>query len=176
MCRSDTVSNWLYLTRPHFWAAVLCWASLNCHAQIQDPDPDWVELTAPTPPVFDLKRQVTFDIVNTGSELKWAIDPTTFSYGSDGVSRLVIIATSASGATNIRFDGINCRKWEVKTYARATPSGQWTVVNDAQWLAVNGGTSSRYALALARQALCDGAVARTDIRDIVRLLSNKALP
>jgi hypothetical protein len=142
-------------------------------AQLRDLDPDWVELEAPAPPLFEIKRLVPFELTRSGSELRWGLDPTTLSFASDGVTRYVVVATSPSGTRNALYEAINCSRGEVKTYARTGQSGQWNLVSDAQWRGLNSGLPSLHALSLARQAFCDANVQRTDINEIVQLLNKR---
>ncbi len=160
------------LTPLRRWVTVfgLLLAMAPAQAQLRDADPDWEELQAPPPPVYDLGRQVSFEILHASNELKWGIDPKTITVSSDGVTRYVVMATSRSGSTNVFFEAINCLRGEVKTYARVNQAGQWTLMEPAQWKGLNSGLPSRHALALARTAFCEGAVARTDVDDMVRRL------
>jgi CNP1-like family len=145
-------------------------------AQLRDLDPDWAELEAPAPPEFNLKRLVPFDLSRSGSELRWGLDPATLRFDGDGVTRYVVVATSASGTSNALFEAINCRRGEVKTYARTWQSGQWNVMSDAEWRGLNSGLPSLHALSLARQALCDANVQRTNLAEIVQLLNKRPTP
>jgi hypothetical protein len=149
---------------------------LTTQAQLRDEDPDWVELQTLTPPAYELDRQISFEIPQASRELKWGVDPKTISVGSDGVIRYVVMATSSSGSTNVFFEGINCARGEVKTYARVNQSGQWHLMEHAQWKGLNSGLPSRHALTLARTAFCDIAVVRTDLGEIVRLLKTGPVP
>lgn len=146
------------------------------HAQLRDADPDWEELQAPPPPSYDLGRQVFFDILNAGTEMRWSLDPKTISVGSDGITRYVVMATSGGGVTHVFFEAINCLRGEVKTYARINQAGQWLILDSAQWKDLNGGLLSRHALALARTALCEGATPRTDVDEMVRRLKTGPSP
>lgn len=154
------------------WATVfgLLLAMAPAQAQLRDADPDWEELQAPPPPVYDLGRQIAFEILHASNELKWGVDPKTISVGSDGVTRYVVMATSSSGSTNVFFEAINCLRGEVKTYARVNQAGQWSMMEPAPWKGLNSGLPSRHALALARTAFCDGTTARTDVDEMVRRL------
>ena len=155
---------------------VLMAGCLTAQAQLRDEDPDWVELQMPPPPAYDLQRQISFEIPQSSGELKWGVDPKTISVGSDGVSRYVVIATSTSGSTNVFFEGINCSRGEVKTYARVNQAGQWDLMEPTRWKGLNSGLPSRHALTLARTVFCDNSVVRTNMDDLVRLLKSGPVP
>lgn len=141
-------------------------------AQLRDLDPDWKEIQVPPPPAFQLSQQVPFDILNGSKELRWGLLPTTLSFGADGVIRYVVAATSGSGVANVFYEGINCVRGEVKTYARLGHSGQWSFDEAGEWRGLNSGLPSRHALALARTALCDSNTPRSDVQDILRRLKS----
>ena len=72
------------------------------------------------------------------------------------------------------YEGIQCATWKVKTYARYSASGQWTLVKDPQWQNLADKLPSKHAIALARQGVCDnGTIAASSVANIVKSLSNK---
>ena len=131
---------------------------------------DFREIAVPPPPAYRLEGLIAIDMPSS-SELKFGVDPATMSIGSDGVVRYVMVAYSASGSVNAMYEGLRCASGEVKTYARSSELGHWTVVNEPPWRAVDKSPSTRHTLALAKQGVCDGwTLAARNAPDLIRLL------
>lgn len=142
----------------------------SCWSQIADLDPDWKELEVPPPAKFSAERMVPIEMPRYVT-VKVGVDPESLSIGADGIVRYVLIAQSSNGNINAMYEGIWCRKGEVKTYARLASDGKWDPVDDAQWSPLNGNLRSMHALAFARQGACDGrATAARTPQEIIRRL------
>ena len=152
-------------------ALLLCLLTAgSCWSQIADIDPDWKELEVPPPAKFNVERMVAIEMPRYVT-VKIGVDPDSLTIGTDGIVRYVMIAQSSGGNINAMYEGIWCRKGEVKTYARLGSDGKWDPVSDAQWSPLSGNQRSMHALAFARQGACDGraAAARTP-QEIIRKL------
>jgi len=123
-------------------------------AQNGPDNPDWVEDKEPPPPAFSRDKLVPVEMPSYVT-LKVGVDPQTLSVGADGVVRYVMVMRNSSGSVNAVYEGIRCVSDEVKTYARAGNSGQWTLVEQPQWKPVNDNMPSRHAWAFARQGGCE---------------------
>lgn len=131
---------------------------------------DFREIKAPPPPTYRKEGLIAIDMPSY-TTLKFGVDPATLSIGSDGVVRYVMVAYNASGSVNAMYEGLRCATGEVKTYARSSELGHWTVVTEPQWRPVDTGPSTRHTLALAKQGVCDGwTVAARNAPDLLRLL------
>ena len=107
--------------------------------------------------------------------VKVGVDPQTLSVGADGVVRYVMVMRNSSGSVNAVYEGIRCVTDEVKTYARAGNSGQWTLVEQPQWKPVNDNMPSRHAWAFARQGGCENRL--TTSKDaIIKALQQRQKP
>lgn len=148
-------------------ALALCSGSI--WAQVTSSGPDWAETPAATPPAFELKRLLPFD-VTVGSALKWGIDPQTISIAADGTVRYVVVAQSPGGVVNAMYEAIRCATEEFKTFARHNKDSGWTVAADPQWAIMRTAANSRHAYTLARQGVCTGAAAASSVGDIVQSL------
>jgi len=146
--------------------------SLGAAAQLTPPDPDWKELQAPPPPVFEMSRLVPFD-VSINSALQFGVDPATITIGKDGVVRYVIVARSASGAVNGLYEGMRCSTGEVRTYARYNASGGWNRSENNEWRSMWGNPATRHTFMFARQGGCSGNATPLSVQDIVRSLRNQ---
>jgi hypothetical protein len=153
-------------------ALLLCaatgWAQTT---RLETTDKDWQEADVPAPPAFDQARLVPF-VVSANSALRYGIDPTTVSIGSDGVIRYVVVATSTSGALNVLYEGLRCASREAKTYARWNPEhpGHWVVAERPEWRPLAGPAASRIASTLARGGFCEGGMAKGTPESMLREL------
>ena len=145
--------------------------SLSCAASAQrDIDLlDWKEGVVPPPPAFDLGKLLTFEVLS-GSSLVYGVDPATLRIDDDDVLRYVMVASSASGARNVFYEGLRCVTGEFKTYARSSPEGVWRNVEKPEWRPVFGNMPSRHAFQFAKAGACDGAARATTVNDIIRKL------
>jgi hypothetical protein len=136
-------------------------------------NPDWKEIEVPPPPVFDVGKLITFD-VSPNASLVYGVDPAALRISSsDGVVRYVMVATSASGATNVMYEGIRCATAEFKTYARYTPDGQWRAVANAEWRSLFSGAASRHALQFAKAGACENAAPPSSVPEIISRLQGQ---
>lgn len=133
-------------------------------------DPDWQETEVPAPPAFSSAHLIAIEMPSYVS-FKFGVDPATLAITPDGIVRYVMVAVNDSGSVNAMFEGIRCAKGEVKTYARTTSSGVWSVIKEPQWRDLSDNLPSKHAMAFARQGACDGrAAAASTVADIVRNL------
>jgi hypothetical protein len=149
-------------------AAFLACAAL---AQPSPSNPDWREADAPPPPALRTSELVPLDM--PGSNLKFGVDPNSVSIGTDSIVRYVVVATSATGAVNAMYEGIRCDKGEWRVYARHTPGAGWSPA-DTEWRAIDGSSTSRHTLAIARNGACIGQGPNLSAAQVVRDL--KASP
>jgi hypothetical protein len=119
---------------------------------------DWVEQATPAPPVFSAEGLMPLDMPPYVS-VSVGIDPRTLNVGDDGVVRYVVVMRNATGTVNAAYEGIRCFTRDVKTYARWTSQGAWSLISNPAWRALNDNMPSRHAMAFARQGACDGTAA-----------------
>ena len=156
----------------HLVLALALVASSAAMAQTNQDQPDWAESAIPAAPAFNTANLLTFS-GPVSSSLVYGIDPASISISrSDSLVRYVLVATSASGARNVMYEGIRCATGEFKTYARYSPDGRWTNVSNPEWRSVFGAMPSKHALYLAKAAICDGSAPATTVGVIVRRLKN----
>jgi CNP1-like family len=134
-------------------------------------EPEWAETPVPPPRAFDMKKLIALDV--PGSTLAYGVDPASIQISKkDGIVRYVMVATSASGARNVMYEGLRCSTGEFKTYSRYSPEGEWKPVADAQWRSVFGNMPSKHALRFARAGACDGATSAITVDELVSRLKN----
>jgi len=133
---------------------------------------EWKESEILPPPAFDAGKLVTLD-VSPNSALVYGVDPASISISkSDSVVRYVMVATSASGARNVMYEGIRCATGEFKTYARYSADGKWTQVSNPEWRSMFGNMPSKHPLRLAQAGACDNAAPAASVKDMLRRLKN----
>lgn len=144
--------------------------SSTAWAQFALEDPDWKESEVPSPPAFDIGKLVTFE-GSPNAALVYGVDPATIAISkSDSLVRYVMVATSASGARNVMYEAIRCSTGEFKTYARYSPEGRWSMVDNPEWRSLFGNMPSKHALRFAKAGACDGAAPAASVHELVSRL------
>lgn len=152
-------------------AALFLGTSCLSLAQVPVEEPEWKEDNVAAPPAFDLTKLVTFEVA-LNSQLVYGVDPATISISDkDGVVRYVVVASNASGARNVMYEGIRCSTGEFKTYARYS-GDKWTSVSKPEWKSMFGNMPSKHPLRLARAGACDSAAAVQTVDLLVSRLKN----
>jgi CNP1-like family len=131
-------------------------------------NPDWVEEAPPPPPALATDHLIPIAMPPYVS-IKVGVDPDSIVVGGDGVVRYVIVMTNATGNTNAAYEGLRCATDEVKTYARLSASGSWSLQVSPVWKSVGDNMPSHHAQAFARQGGCQNKLA-TSKREIVDAL------
>ena len=153
------------------FVALLCAAS-TVWALPAVEEVEWKEAEVPAPPALDLKKLVPLE-VSPYSSLTYGVDPASLGISrSDSVVRYVVVATSASGTVNAMYEGIHCATGEFKTYARYTPDGRWSLVENPQWRSLFDNMPSKHALRLAKAGACDGAAPVSSVQIWLNQLKN----
>ncbi|MES2910401.1 MAG: CNP1-like family protein [Pseudomonadota bacterium] len=135
-------------------------------AQFFQDNPDWKESEAPPPPAYDASKLLNFK-VSGGQSLVYGVDPASITINkSDSVVRYVMVATSATGARNVMYEGLHCATGEVKIYARQF-AGKWEPIANPKWQSVFGEMPSKHAFTFARMGACDGAAPASSVTDLV---------
>jgi hypothetical protein len=89
----------------------------------------WQEQKDVEPPVFPKKENLREFYVSAVATNQYLIDASTLAVGSDGVVRYVLVVQTSGGATNVSFEGINCKDRTWKHYATGDrENGTWTKV------------------------------------------------
>jgi hypothetical protein len=152
-----------------FTLACLLGLSATAWAQRDVERADWQEEAVPPPPAFDAGKLLNFDVTQASS-LVYGVDPATLRLSKDGVLSYVMVASSASGARNVQYEGLRCATGEFKVYARASSSGGWSPVAQPQWRSIFDNMPSKHTLALAKAGACDNASQASSVEEIIRQL------
>ena len=136
---------------------------------------DWKESDVPPPPAYDMNKLLSFEVTRS-SPLVYGVDPASVSISnSDSIVRYVIVATTPAGAKNVMYEGLRCATGEVRTYARAAPSGTWVPVADSEWKSVYNPALPKHSLRFAQAGACQQAAPVGSVRELVRKLKNPSV-
>lgn len=169
MTRSRTILNVNQFWRHPSARFFLVSASLLLSWSAQATDENWTETVVAPPAFFSTSGLLPLEI-SPGSAMRFGIDPTTLSIGTDRVVRYVLVAQSASGALNVLYEGIRCETAEMKTYARWNNDSSWNVSQDASWRTLQSKGSARHGMVLATQGVCEGTTPNKSVSQILKSL------
>jgi hypothetical protein len=115
----------------------------------------WRELEI-EPPEFPKPENLIEFYVSAVATNKYFIDASTLAVGSDGVVRYVLVAKTSGGATNVSFEGINCRERSWKHYASGRSDGTWARSRAirAAWQPIENKPLNPYHAILSRNLFC----------------------
>jgi hypothetical protein len=115
----------------------------------------WQELEM-EPPEYPREENLREFYVSAVATNKYFIDASTLAVGDDGVVRYVLVIKTSGGATNISFEGINCRQLSWKHYATGGSGGTWTKSRAArnEWRPIENKSVNRHHAALSRDFFC----------------------
>jgi len=148
---------------------LLAWAALDVAAQVNPSfgrhklndipeveEQPWQEQDV-EPPAFPKKEDLREFYVSAVATNKYMIDAATLSVGSDGIVRYVLVVETSGGATNVSFEGINCKDRAWKHYATGNnANATWTRSRAArnEWRPIENKPVNRHHAALSRDLFC----------------------
>jgi hypothetical protein len=141
------------------------------------PVDEFKEIDVGPAPSYSLMGLLPLEMIAPStSALKYGLDPSALTIGSDGVVRYVVVAYSPGGSVNAFFEGLRCATGEVKTYARSTRLGQWSPATQAKWVLIDGSLPTRFAMHLSQRGVCDiTRVAVKTVPQLIELLRNPVM-
>ena len=131
-------------------------AHAGSDADTEDRDNAWKEVAASLPAAPTAENLLPFYVSPTASQ-RFAIDAKSVSVGTDGVVRYTLLATSASGAKSISYEGIRCDGWQTRLYAFGHPDGSWSRARRDEWTPINRNAANRQQAVLAADYFCQGS-------------------
>jgi hypothetical protein len=116
----------------------------------------WQELKEVDPPSFPRDENLREFYVGPVTTNNYFIDASTLSVGSDSIVRYVLVVRTSGGATNVSFEGINCKDFTWKHYATGRNDGTWVKSRAAriEWRSFENNAVNRYHAALSRDFFC----------------------
>jgi hypothetical protein len=133
--------------------------ALPANAQQEDADgaPAVWQETAVTLPAAPTKENLLSFNPNASGTMKFALDAKSLTVEKDEVVRYTLVITSASGASNVSYEGIRCKTMEKKSYAFGQADNSWAVAKRDAWDAIADGRVNRQHITLAKDFFCDGS-------------------
>jgi hypothetical protein len=159
-------------------ALALLFSVIPAHAQVgfdedaDDKSKSWEEASVQLPSTPKAENLVSFNVSPTATQ-SFAIDVSSLTVGTDGVIRYTLVATSASGAKNISYEGIRCQTYERKLYAFGQADGTWVRSRRNTWTAIQGYAANRPHAALAKDYFCLEQTIAGTADDMVNRIRNK---
>ena len=146
------------LLRPIAWLITI-FIALPVSAQQEDADgaPAVWQETAVTLPAAPTKENLLSFNPNAIGTMKFALDAKSLTVEKDEVVRYTLVITSASGASNVSYEGIRCKTMEKKSYAFGQADNSWAVAKRDAWDAIADGRVNRQHITLAKDFFCDGS-------------------
>ena len=159
-----------------WWVLLLAGVVVNAVAQVgtsaiggralpstnhpEEEDKPWQEMEI-EPPAFPRQENLLEFYVSAVATNKYFIDASTLSVGSDGVVRYVLVVKTSGGATNVSFEGINCKERSWKHYATGRSDSTWTKSRAAriEWQPIENKPVNRHHAALSRDLFCPMGIA-----------------
>ena len=137
----------------------------------EEPGPA-ASVTLPDFPRADNIVELDPDVFGGGARV--FLDTAAISQTEDGAVYYTMLILSASGASNIFYEAIQCdaRKW--RSFAYGTHQGVFRPVADNSWRTLRAGGTTDYRRTLARVYVCanDRVVDRADY--LLRILRNQS--
>lgn len=89
------------------------------------------------------------------------IDSASLAIGNDRIVRYVLVVKTSGGATNVSFEGINCRDLSWKHYASGRSDRTWskTQARQSQWRPIQRKSANSHHTVLSRYFFCPQGVA-----------------
>jgi len=119
------------------------------------------ELKDVEPPAFPKQENLIEFYVSAATTNKYFIDASTLAPGTDGIVRYVLVVKTSGGATNVSFEGINCRERTWKHYATGRSDNTWVKPSAVrvEWRAIENKPVNRHHAALNRELFCPDGIA-----------------
>jgi hypothetical protein len=116
----------------------------------------WQEQLEVGLPAFPKQEDLREFYVSAVATNTYLIDASTISVGSDNVVRYVLVVKTSGGATNISFEGLNCKERSWKHYATGRSDGTWMRSQAAriEWRPIENKPVNRHHAALSRDQFC----------------------
>ncbi|MDP3511227.1 MAG: CNP1-like family protein [Sulfuritalea sp.] len=129
----------------------------NSNFEEEAPWQEQKEVDLPAFPKEENLREIYVSAVATN---KYLIDAGTLAVGADGVVRYVLVVKTSGGATNVSFEGINCKDRSWKLYATGRSDNSWnrSQASRAQWRPIENKPVNRHHAALSRDYFCPGGI------------------
>ena len=129
---------------------------VKTNPNFEEEEEPWRELKDVETPAFPLQENLREFYVGAATANTYFIDASTLSVGSDGIVRYVLVVRTAGGATNVSFEGINCKERTWKHYATGRSDRSWVKSHAPriEWRPIENKPINRHHAALSRDLFC----------------------
>lgn len=117
----------------------------------------WKEQQDIQAPAFPRPESLVEFYVSPVATNHYFIDTSTLAVGGDDVIRYVLVVKTSGGATNVSFEGMNCKERSWKYYATGNyGKASWTMSRAARvdWRPIENKEINRHHAALSRDFFC----------------------
>ena len=136
------------------------------------PGSEWKEDEVDFPPYPSPDGLLDINLPLKDSSFTVLIDPDSVSVGKDRVVRYTVALSSASGASNVTYEGIRCSRRMVKRYAYGS-AGRFSPARNSDWRYVKKLRQDEYLAGLIDNFFCPLPGLDAE-RQIVRKLKKSA--
>lgn len=140
---------------------------------LEEDDKEWHEVALQLPDAP--KQENLLKFYSSGSQT-FEIDAKSLIVANDGTVRYTMVATSASGAKNISYEGLRCQSYEVKLYAFGRPDGTWSRSRRNQWTEIANRGANLQHNTLFTEYFCDGHTVAGKLPVLLDRLHGKKSP
>ena len=107
-----------------------------------------------------------------GSRFSYFLDSESLKLGDDGVVRYTLLIRSASGGSNVMFEGMLCNDKAYKTYGYGTGKGKFQVARNPKWRPIRESGSKPYRYDMWKQYFCfaENELGSRDREEILRAI------
>jgi hypothetical protein len=114
----------------------------------------WSEEITSMPELPDEQHLIEFNAVASYSQYRYAIDEKTLSVGKkDAVVRFIMVISSPSGVKSSYYQGLNCSKKQIKTYAYSS-ANKFITSSQPSWKELSDNGVLGYSEGLAEFYFC----------------------
>jgi hypothetical protein len=103
-------------------------------------------------PAYPAAENLIEFFVSGSSSFRFFVDAASLARGADGVIRYTMVARSASGVSNVSYEGIRCATGSYKIYAYGN-DGRWTA-RDSEWREIEPKSVQRWHNELQKNYFC----------------------
>lgn len=130
------------------------------HYDDDEEEKPWQEQKDVKLPAFPNQADLAEFYVSSVATNKFFIDASTLAVGADGVVRYVLVVKASGGATNVSFEGINCKDRSWRLYATGRSDNSWnrSQASRIQWRPIENKPVNRHHAALSRDYFCPGGI------------------
>lgn len=135
--------------------------------EVNEEDLVWKEAMGGLPAMPPADSLLEIGVVDA-SHNHYFLDAKSLSVGSDGVTRMTLVAEHRGGSRTVTYEGIRCETHEYRLYAIGASDG-WDMPKHSRWRPIPVTGYENIRSVLLEDHLCDGGMPRT-VESVVQAL------